>query len=163
MGADGSGAPVGAVAPELEYAFTWDAVATPVHNVGTQMVWNVTSIDMHGPDIKGSSVSPAGDWITIMPNGVWYLDVRFSVLLDDGSHAYCHYNGIGDMTPEQIETIQAGGTIPGDAMYFYSTPYFQTDSEKHAWLGRHVFLGCMREFGSGKVIYDVFKVTGGAS
>jgi len=154
--------PSGAVAPNLEYAFTWDAVAAPVHNVGTQMVWNVTSIDMHGPGISGSVVSPAGDWITIMPNGVWYLDVRFSVELDDGTHAYCHYNGIGDMTPEQIETIQSGGTIPGSEMYFYSTPYFQTDSEKHAWLGRHVFLGCMREFGSGKVIYDVFKVAGGA-
>ncbi len=163
MGADGSGAPVGAVAPKLQYAFTWDAVAAPVHSVGTQMVWNVTSIDMHGPGISGSVVSPAGDWITIMPNGVWYLDVRFSVELDDGTHAYCHYNGIGDMTPGQIETIQNGGTIPGSEMYFYSTPYFQTDSDKHAWLGRHVFLGCMREFGSGKVIYDVFKVAGDAS
>ena len=43
-------------------------------------------------------------------------------------------------------------------MYFRSTPYFETTSEKYAWMNDIVCIGRMAAFGGGKASYEVFQV-----
>ena len=62
------------------------------------------------------------------------------------------------MEPHIAEAMEKGAAIDGDDMYFRATPYFETQSEKYAWLNNVVTVGKMRNFGGGKAVYDIFEV-----
>ena len=59
---------------------------------------------------------------------------------------------------ELSRRIVEGARIPGDEMYFRSTPYFETSASNYLWLNDIVCVGTMREFGGGDVVYDLFEV-----
>ncbi|CAA0111127.1 Uncharacterised protein [Zhongshania aliphaticivorans] len=143
---------------KTEYAMTLEGEIgepTPINN---RLIFNVLRGTFDGPGISGEMQQPAGDWIQIMPNGYWRLDVRFTIKLDDGYPAYVNYSGVVHMDENFQSRIAAGETITGDEIYFRSAPYIETNSEKYAWLNEYVFIGKLRTFGGGKVVYDIFKV-----
>lgn len=141
-----------------EYAMTLEGEIIPPVAINNRLIFKVVRGSFEGPSISGEMQDPAGDWIHVMPNGHWRLDVRFTILLDDGQHAYVNYNGVVHMNEAFEARIAAGETITGDEIYFRSTPYIETNSEKYAWLNEYVFIGKLRTFGGGKVVYDIFKV-----
>lgn len=150
--------PPGSMIPSFEFAMRFDAVITEPHQIGNRLIFNVPDIKVEGPEIKGEVLAPAGDWIELRQDGSWKLDVRFSLMLDDGMPALVQYNGIVMMTPEQLAKGSEPEGIDVDKVYFYSTPYISTDSQKYNWLNDHVFVAKIVRFGGGKVIYDVFKL-----
>jgi hypothetical protein len=125
---------------------------------GNLMVFNVLDASIDSPRIKARMASPSGDWIRIMPNGNWKLDVRLLMIGDDDEPIYCHYNGVLRMDPGLGERLAAGESIDGSEMYFRSAPYFETASKKYAWLNDILAVGKMASFGGGNVLYDVFEV-----
>jgi Protein of unknown function (DUF3237) len=143
---------------ETEFAMRFIGGISDPHRIGSRLVFNVASVEVKGPELSGKGIAPSGDWITIRDDGSWKLDVRFSLEMDDGSYALVEYNGIVKMTPEQFAAGQEVGGINVDEVYFYSTPYITTNSEKYAWLNDHVFVAKIVHFGGGVVIYDVFKL-----
>ena len=145
----------------IDYEFAMRATGTigEPYVVNDRLIFNVETTKLEGPEIKAEGIAPAGDWIHLREDGSWKLDVRFSVLLDDGNHALVQYNGIVMMTPEQLEIGQTDPNgIDVDKVYFYSTPYISTSSEKYAWLNNHVFIAKIVHFGGGLVVYDLFKL-----
>lgn len=143
---------------ESEFAMRFIGGISDPNRIGNRLIFNVAEVTVIGPEISGRGISPAGDWITIRDDGSWKLDVRFSLELDDGTQALVQYNGLVAMTPEQFAAGQEAGGIDVSEVYFYSTPYIETNSEKYAWLNNHVFVAKIVHFGGGKVIYDVFKL-----
>lgn len=143
---------------ETAFAMRFIGGISDPHRIGNRLIFNVAEVTVAGPEISGKGIYPAGDWITIRDDGSWKLDVRFSFELDDGSKALVQYNGLVAMTPEQFAAGQEAGGIDVSQVYFYSTPYIETNSEKYAWLNKHVFVAKIVHFGGGKVIYDVFKL-----
>ena len=87
---------------------------------------------------------PGGDWIRLQPNGNWKLDPAL-FHGDDGSAIHCFYNGVLRMEPHIAEGDGKGEEIDGNDMYFRATPYFETQSEKYAWLNDIVTVGRMRK------------------
>jgi hypothetical protein len=143
---------------KTEYAMTLVGEINAPVAINNRLIFNVLRGSFEGPGITGEMQQPAGDWIQVMPNGHWRLDVRFTILLDDGNHAYVNYSGVVHMDENFQARIGSGETITGDEIYFRSAPYIETNSEKYAWLNEYVFIGKLRTFGGGKVIYDIFKV-----
>jgi hypothetical protein len=143
---------------KTEYAMSLEGdIGAPVA-INNRLIFKVLRGSFDGPGIAGEMQDPSGDWIQVMPNGHWRLDVRFTILLDDGQYAYVNYSGVVRMNEDFEARIAAGETITGDEIYFRSTPYIETNSEKYAWLNDYVFVGKLRTFGGGKVVYDIFKV-----
>lgn len=122
------------------------------------MIFNVDQASIEGPRIKAVVKGPSGDWIRLQPNGNWKLDVRLMFEGDDGSAIHCYYNGVLKMTEAIAAKLESGEEIDGKDMYFRATPYFETQSEKYAWLNDICTVGKMRSFGGGKVVYDIFEV-----
>lgn len=144
---------------ETKFLFTLEGdISVPVQANENLMIFEVVSASIEGPRIRGEVVPPMGDWIRIMPNGNWRLDVRFTIRTDDGASIYCAYNGLLRMDEGLGERIAAGESIAGSDMYFRSTPYFETTAEKYAWMNNIVAIGRMASFGSGKAAYEVFEV-----
>jgi hypothetical protein len=144
---------------ETEFLFTLKGdIGEPVSGNENLMIFEVLNASIEGPRVRGEIVAPMGDWIRIMPNGNWKLDVRFTIRTDDGEFVYCNYTGILRMDEGLGERIAAGESIDGDDMYFRSTPYFETTSKKYAWMNDIVCIGRMAAFGGGKASYEVFQV-----
>ena len=124
----------------------------------TLMVFNVLEAQIESPRINATLKGPSGDWVRIQPNGNWKLDVRLLMETDDGEEIYMFYNGLLRMEPGLNERIASGEVIPGEEIYFRSTPYFETSSEKYGWLANMVTVGKITTFGGGDVQYDIFEV-----
>jgi len=150
-----------AATPKLETAFLFvleGEISAPIQGNENLLIFEVGRASIEGPRIRGTIVPPMGDWIRIMPNGNWKLDVRFTIRTDDAQHVYCNYTGILRMDEGLAERIAAGESIDGNDMYFRSTPYFETTSERYAWMNDIVAVGRMAAFGGGKARYEVFQV-----
>lgn len=133
-------------------------ISEPTPAGANLLVFNVEEASMEGPNIKATLAKPSGDWIRVQPNGDWKLDVRLLMLTDDNQAIYSHYSGVVVWTPELQEKVAAGKQIAGDEIYFRSAPYFETSSEKYAWLNRTLAIGKLNKFGGGEVVYDLFEV-----
>ncbi len=133
-------------------------IPEPAMALENLMIFNVEEAWIESPRLNAKIKGPAGDWIRLLPNGNWRLDVRLLFEGDDGSAIHCFYNGVLRMTPEVAGWLESGEEIDGDKMYFRATPYFETQSEKYAWLNDIATVGKMRSFGGGNVVYDLFEV-----
>jgi uncharacterized protein DUF3237 len=113
---------------------------------------------VRGPSIQGEIVGPSGDWLHIMPNGTQRLDVRLSILANDGSYIFVQYGG-RIVPAEQFkkknpppEFAAIGGT------YFFTHPAFETESSKYSWLNDLVCIGRNTVEDELVVNYEIFAV-----
>ena len=133
-------------------------IAPPTSLANGLLVFNVENAEISGPRLNARVIAPSGDWIRIQDSGNWRLDVRLLFETDSGDHIYCSYTGVLKADEALSRRIENGDSIPGDEMYFRSTPYFETAAPDYQWLNDIVCVGSMREFGGGQAVYDVFEV-----
>ena len=113
---------------------------------GTRMIASVAGGTFDGPKMKGTvPAGAAGDWVTIRPDGSFRLDVRLTLVTEDGAVILCTYNGIG-------QTDAAGSTV------LRTAPTFETGDERYAWLNHVQAVGFGSVDGAG-VHYDVYALT----
>src|SRR5580765_917723 len=89
--------------------------------VGNRQIVSVTGGTFEGPRLKGKVLPPGGDWLQTVAGNVRVLDVRALLVTDDDQRIYMSYKGVM-FTPQ------------GGPLYWRVTPYFETGSEKYAWL-----------------------------
>lgn len=113
---------------------------------GTKVVATVTAGTFVGPRITASLPDgvAAGDWITVLADGTFSLDVRFSMRTDDGADIYVTYTGYGSRHADNSAKIR-------------TAPRFETGDERYAWLNGLfcVALGTTTDDG---VEYEVYAV-----
>jgi hypothetical protein len=111
-------------------------------SAGTRLVAEITQARFEGERLRGSSVGGAcADWATIDADGRVQVDVRLTLLTDDGATVYVHYEGRGDA---------ATGVT-------YSAPLFETGDERYAWLTRIQAVG-KSTFDGTRLEYEMFEV-----
>ena len=113
---------------------------------GTKVVATVTGGTFVGPKITASLPDgvAAGDWLTILADGTFALDVRVSLRTDDGADIFVTYTGFGTRNDDGTATIR-------------TAPRFETADERYAWLNGLfcVALGTTTPDG---VEYDVYAI-----
>lgn len=113
---------------------------------GTRMIASVAGGSFEGPKVKGSVPAGAsGDWVTIRADGSFRLDVRVTLVTDDGATILCTYNGVG--------TTDADGNTS-----LRTAPTFETGDERYAWLNTVQAVGYGHLDAEG-VHYDVYALT----
>ena len=125
------------------YLMTLYAPLEPPQRISSELlIYNVKPGGwVRGPHIHGEIVNPSADWLRRMTNGTQRLDVRVSILADDGSYILVQYGG-RIVTPEQKHQKnppQEFAWMDGD--YFFTAPLFETDSAKYAWLNDLTCIG----------------------
>ena len=132
-----------------------DVGATPL---GLRRIVAVTGGRFEGPLLKGTvEAAPGGDWLLQRADGVFELDVRVTLITDDGASIYMTYRGIRDASPDVAARLAAGETVDPSEYYFRTTPVFETASKKYAWLNRLVAVGVGDRRASGP-LYRVFRI-----
>lgn len=125
------------------FLFEMEAELEPPQDIGDRKIYIAKSGVVRGPRINGTLLAGGGDWSVRRSDGSTMLDVRGTLKTDDGALIYTWYRG--------IVARKDGG------MYFRTTPYFETNSEKYAWLNHVVAVGVFKPV-AGKVAYDVFEI-----
>jgi Protein of unknown function (DUF3237) len=111
---------------------------------GGRLIVPVSGGTFAGPRLKGTVISPGGDWIVQRPDGSRVLDVRILFQTEDGEKIYVSWRGIAYMPP-------------GGAFNARILPVFETTAPKYAWLNNVVAVGVYRP-DLGKIAYRVYRI-----
>ena len=149
------------VSIETEYLATVEAPLEPAQSAGSRVIVNVPAGGMvRGPKINGAFVAPAGDWLTVMPDGSLRLDVRATIKTDDGEIILVTYSGAIANSKEVMDRFNNGEVITSkDGWYFITAPQLTTGSKKYDWLNQIQAVGKMVSIQRGvEIKYDWFIV-----
>ena len=95
-----------------------------------------------GERLNGDILPTGGhDWAMTRADGALVLDVRLVLETDDGAHLMMTYRGIRTGPPEVLARIAAGEYVDPSEYYFRTIPFFETGSDKYAWLNSIVCVG----------------------
>ncbi len=103
-------------------------------NWGTRIIFKVEGGTVKGSRINGKLSAFGADWGLIRHDTCLELDVRILIETDDGALIHTYYNGIIDMTQEEVDTF-LGGAIP-ENLNIYVTPRFETSHKDYLWMNR---------------------------
>jgi hypothetical protein len=126
--------------------------------MGGRKIAQVSGGEFTGDRMKGTVVqAPGGDWLLMRPDQVLTLDVRLTLLTDDGDYIYMSYRGLRHGPQEVMDKLNKGEPVDPALYYFRMTPIFETSSAKYAWLNRIIGVGTGRRESTGP-IYEVYEV-----
>src|SRR5688572_29208175 len=78
---------------------------------GFRQIYYVTSGTASGPKINGTFLPGGGDWVRVRSDGVFALDVRITLELDDGQLALVTESGTGVISQEVFGRIMEGEEV----------------------------------------------------
>lgn len=139
----------GARPDSLKSEFLLDLVleTAPAVVIGNRTVVAVTGGTFEGPKLRGKVIGPGADWPLRVSDTLRVLDVRTILVTDDEQKIYMSYRGV-IATPPQGQSGER---------YWRTTPIFETDSAKYAWLTRIVAVGVSFTVPQ-RVSYRVFQI-----
>jgi hypothetical protein len=113
---------------------------------GKRTIYPVLDGFFEGPNVKGKVLPNGGDWILQTNETTHKLDVRASLQTNEGENIYVSYQG--------YLKLNADGTY-----YFRTTPYFETNSKKLAYLNHTVCVGVGTIVKPGQTVsYKVYEI-----
>ena len=124
---------------------------------GERLIVEVHGGAFEGPKLKGKfREAAAADWLHVS-DGFGHLDVRVTMVTDDGANIYMQYNGKVELTEAAANAIAGDGETDYGDHYFFTTPRFQTGDERYKWLNNIV---CVSEgrLRPGRVEYNVYQM-----
>ena len=114
----------------------------PLVDTGHYRIAPLAGGSFAGPRLRGEVLPGGADWITQV-SGHSSLDVRITLLTDDGAHIYMTYRGIVKQD--------------GSDTYWRITPSFHTAADQYDWLNHLVCVGKNKQV-QGKIAYDVWRI-----
>jgi hypothetical protein len=140
-------APAATPRPEiLRSEFLMDLIleTAPAIALGNRTVVNVVGGTFEGPRLKGRVIGPGADWPLRVDDTLRILDVRTLLVTDDAATIYTTYRGVIH-------------TPPGGERYWRTTPIFETEAPKYAWLNSIVAVGVSFTVPQ-RVAYRIFRI-----
>lgn len=150
-------------AMELEYVFGYRAPVLDVYRVGSpfgqRRIARCGAGTVSGPQLNGEVLEGAHDWILDGPDGWGRIDVRVHFRTHDGCVIYAQYLGVIEYNDKYQAATRDSGETAFEDIYFRSTPRFETDDPRYAWLTQSVFVGRGRILPGFTVHWEVYRVT----
>lgn len=143
--------------------FVFDALLDPPQLVantpaGGRKIVIVKGGSFEGPRLKGRILPTGGaDWALTRNDGSLLLDVRLTLETDDRELIHMCYRGVRNGPKAVLERLAKGEAVSPAEYYFRTTPYFETGSEKYAWLNNIICVGVGERTATGPR-YTVFEI-----
>lgn len=132
-----------------------DLGATP-H--GHRRIFPVSGGRFEGARLAGTILPyTGGDWLLTRADGSFQQDVRMTLQTDDGALILMTYRGVRHASAEVSARIARGEPVDRREYYLRTAPFFETSSERYAWLNHIVSVGVGERVANGAK-YDVFEV-----
>jgi len=128
--------------------------ATPGYD---RRIGEITGGRFEGERLRGKILSGGSDWQSLRADGTTTLNVRLVMQTDDDALIGMTYLGMRHGPKEVMDRIARGDKVSPAEYYMRATPYYETASEKYAWLNRIVSVAYGHRMAGG-AIYQVFEV-----
>jgi hypothetical protein len=161
----GNSGAMATVEPELAYAMTYVVqTSNPLDPTidspwGARQYWQVSEATLDGPGIKAQLAATGVDWMGVSGDGFWRPDVRTQFVTDDGVIVLMHYTGLVEQTSRFAEAAEADEPTDWADQYMRLSIRFETGAPRYSWLNTSVFVARGRLLGTGKIEYEVYRVT----
>jgi hypothetical protein len=96
----------------------------------------VTGGTFAGPKLRGEVLPGGGDWLLKRPDGAMELHVRITLRTDDGHLICMSYRGFIFDSQEVLQRRARGEAVDPSQTYWRMVSFFETGSEKYAWLNQ---------------------------
>jgi len=131
---------------QLERLFRAEVALAPAQEIGDGPLGRRRIIPITGGEVSGARLSgrvlPGGaDWQIVRPDGVAYLDARYTIETHDGALVYVRNRGYRHGPPDVVARLAAGEPVDPARYYMRTTPWFETGDARYAWLNRTVCVG----------------------
>ena len=102
-------------------------------------------------------MSGGSDWQSLRSDGTTTINVRMVMKTDDDALIAMRYEGMRHGPKEVMDQLARGENVNPSEYYFRITPYFETSSEKYAWLNRVLSVAYGARMAGG-ALYQVFEI-----
>lgn len=131
------------------------AAVTPA---GGRKIVIVNGGTFEGPRLSGRILPTGGaDWALTRNDGSLLLDVRLTLETDDHELIHMSYRGVRNGPKAVLDRLAKGEAVDPSEYYFRTTPYFETGSQKYAWMNNIVCVGVGERTSTGPR-YTVFEI-----
>jgi len=116
---------------------------------GTRRISRFKGGKFHGPQLSGKILPGGGDWILVHPNKTREIDIRTTLVTNDGHSIYASVTGIQRFTAQfQARIDKLGndawnGADPSE-YYFRTVWRFETSASNLSWLNEIIGIGTGR-------------------
>jgi hypothetical protein len=145
------------------HLFTLQLELHPIQEIGktpmgVRRVFPVSGGRFEGERLSGVVLPHAGcDHLLGRADGSFQQDVRLTLQDDGGDLILMTYRGVRRSSPEVAERLARGETVAASDYYLRTAPFFETGSERLAWLNGIVTVA-MGERAPGGVTYELFEI-----
>ena len=149
--------------PEIKTEFLFTiALEVEVFNLGdtpygSRRIFRLDTGSFEGPNLKGTVLSGGGGWSLMRRDDVLEFETRLTLETDDKAQIYMSWKGFRHGPKEVIDRLNRGESVDPGTYYFRATPYFETGSEKYAWMNRICSIATGSRTASGRTL-QVFQV-----
>ena len=107
---------------------------------GMRRIIPITGGTFEGHHLKGVVLPGGADWQVIDANYHTQLEARYSLQTDDGIVIAVINRGVRRGPKEVMQRLIQGEEVNPTEYYFRTTPFFEVDSEKYAWLNHYLLV-----------------------
>jgi len=125
--------------------------------LGKRLFIPITGGTFSGDRLSGVVQAGGSDFQLIRPDNVAELDVRVTLLTDDGVTLQLKGHGIRYTTPEVFARIMSGAEVDPAEYYFREALFFEAPTGKYEWLNRIVAIAKGGRLKS-KVFIDAYEL-----
>lgn len=131
---------------QLEPLFCAEVTLAPAQEIGEgpqgrRRIIPITGGKVSGERLSGRVIPGGADWQIVRPDGVAYLDARYTIETSDGALVYVRNQGYRHGPPEVIARLAGGEPVAPAQYYMRTTPWFETADVRYAWLNRTICVG----------------------
>lgn len=124
---------------------------------GRRRVIPITGGTFEGPRLEGIVLPGGADWQVIDTSDQTRLEARYVLRTDDGATIAVVNSGIRRGPREVMQRLIQGEEVSPAEYYFRSTPSFEVDNERYAWLNNSLFVATCERYPA-TVIIKVFEI-----
>jgi hypothetical protein len=125
--------------------------------LGKRLFVPITGGTFCGDRLSGIVQSGGSDFQLIRPDGVAELDVRVTLLTDDGVTIQLKGHGVRYTTPDVLARIMSGADVDPSEYYFREALFFEAPVGKYEWLNRIIAIARGGRLKS-EVFIDAYEV-----
>ncbi|HLH32288.1 MAG TPA: DUF3237 domain-containing protein [Terriglobia bacterium] len=110
-----------------------------------------------GERLRGEFLTGGSDWQSLRADGATTINVRLVLKTDDGELIAMRYFGMRHGPKEVLDRLGRGEKVNPSEYYMRVSAYFETSSQKYAWMNRILAIAYGHRMAGG-AIYNVFEV-----
>ena len=127
--------------------------------LGPRQYWHLAVATLRGPRISASLAAPGIDWLRVGDDGYWRPDCRLQFITDDDAVIFLEYTGLVEQTPLFVDAAGKGHETRWEDQYLRMHLTFDTGHPRYKWLTQNLFVARGRLLGTGRLSYEVFRLT----